>query len=77
MTPLILGKRHVKHLNSIVSKMPSTDVINANGIKRYSYPMTSIAHIVGPKLIKFMNLRSNYTVSIETVSYTHLRAHET
>ena len=67
MTPLILGKRHVKHLSNIVSKMPSTDVINTNGIKRYSYPMTSIAHIVGPKLIKFMNLRSNYTCSIEMV----------
>ena len=68
MTPLILGKRHVKHLSSIVSKMPSTDVIDVNGIKRYSYPMTSIAHIVGPKLIKFMNLRSNYTCSIEIVN---------
>ena len=67
MTPLILGKKHVKHLSSIISKMPTTDVINEHGIKRYSYPIQTIGHIVGPKLIKFMNLRSNYTCSIEIV----------
>ena len=27
----------------------------------------SVAHIIGPKLIKFMGLRSNYTVNIEMV----------
>ena len=67
MTPLILGKKHVKHLSSMIPDMPPTDVINANGIRRYSYPVPSVAHIVGPKLIKFMNLRSNYTVSIEMI----------
>ena len=67
MTPLILGKKHVKHLSEMITNMPPTQVINQNGIKRYSYPMTSIAHIVGSKLIKFMNLRSNYTCSIEMI----------
>ena len=67
MTPLILGKKHVKHLSSMIPDMPPTDVINSNGIRRYSYPITAVAHIVGPKLIKFMNLRSNYTCSIEMI----------
>ena len=67
MTPLILGKKHVKHLSAMIPDMPPTDVINSNGIRRYSYPITAVAHIVGPKLIKFMNLRSNYTCSIEMI----------
>ena len=69
MTPLILGKRHVKHLSGIIPNMPPAENldIHNNGIRRYSYSVPSVAHIIGPKLIKFMGLRSNYTVNIEMV----------
>ena len=69
MTPLILGKRHINHLSSIVSQLPPAENRNTqnNGIRRYSYSVPTIAHLIGPKLIKFMSLRSNYTVNIEIV----------
>ena len=31
MTPLILGKKHVKHLSAMIPDMPATEVINSNG----------------------------------------------
>lgn len=69
MTPLILGKRNVKHLTTLISRMPRADNINTHiaGISRHSYSVKRIAHLIGPKLIKFMGLRSTYTVSLEYV----------
>ena len=69
MTPLILGKRHVKHLSEMFSKLPRPDNINTNvaGVLRYHYKVMRIAHLIGPKLIKFMGIRSTYTVGVEIV----------
>ena len=69
MTPLILGKRQVKHLSEMLSKLPRPDNINTNiaGVLRYHYKVQRIAHLIGPKLIKFMGIRSSYTVGVEIV----------
>ena len=69
MTPLILGKRHIKHLSEMFSKLPRPDNINTNvaGVLRYHYKVMRIAHLIGPKLIKFMGIRSTYTVGVEIV----------
>ena len=69
MTPLILGKKHVNQLNSIVSKLPTPHNINTEvaGIKRYHYSVPAVAHLIGKMLIRFMKLRSSDTVGVEMV----------
>ena len=69
MTPLILGKKHIKQLESIVSKLPTPHNINTEvaGIRRYHYSVPSVAHLLGKMLIRFMKLRSSDTVGIEMV----------
>ena len=70
MTPLILGKKHVKQLNSMISRLPTPHNINTEvaGIKRYHYSVPAVAHLIGKMLIKFMKLRSSDTVGIEMVA---------
>ena len=72
MTPIMLGKRLVKHLHDVVTEQDWVDEPlppNHMNIHRSEHPVPSkLVFAFGPKVIKDLRLRTGFTVSIEQIS---------
>jgi len=71
MTPLMIGKRLINHMRTVITDEYRTvpAVPNHMNIHRTEHPVPSkLIYSLGPKVIKDLRLRSGYTVAVEQIS---------